>query len=150
MGHYSRELLIELSPRIHSYKVIDKFVSKKVDPFEYSMFCIWWSPPIIARMLCYPLLRMQNRAILGEVTNSVADSVADTVTDSVMSWSTSIGSMMKRMFHGVMGNTTRFMTEVQMMELFGLWSLIRISHKRQYSQLKYTQDTDECMICYRK
>lgn len=146
--HYSREFLIELSPRIHSYKVIDKFISKRVDPFEYSMFCIWWSPPIIARMLCYPLLRMQNRAILGG--DRTLNVVSDAVADSVISWSASIGSMMKRMFHGVVGNTTRFMTEVQMMELFGLWSLIRISHKRQYSQLKYEQDTDECMICYRK
>ena len=35
-----------------------------------------------------------------------------------------------------------------MAELLGLWSLIRISHLKQYGQLKYEQDTDECTICY--
>merc|ERR1719295_2247959 len=108
------------------------------------MFCIWWTPPILCRMVTYPLIKMQNRAILGGGF-PIMDHL---VTDSVTSWSAKIGSVLKRLFHGVVGNTTRFMTEIQMAELFGLWSLIRISHIAQYKQLKYEQETDECTICY--
>lgn len=112
--HYSREILIHFSPRIHSYKLIDRFVSKRKDPFEYSMFCIWWTPPILCRLVVYPLIKMQNRAIIGGAGNGMDQLVTDSVTDSVTSWSAKVGSMMKRMFHGVVGNTTRFMTEIQM------------------------------------
>eukprot|EP00484_Ammonia_sp_Unknown_P002861 CAMPEP_0197058450 /NCGR_PEP_ID=MMETSP1384-20130603/108152_1 /TAXON_ID=29189 /ORGANISM="Ammonia sp." /LENGTH=134 /DNA_ID=CAMNT_0042493207 /DNA_START=291 /DNA_END=695 /DNA_ORIENTATION=+ len=57
-------------------------------------------------------------------------------------------NVLKTVFHGVIGNTTRFMTEIQMAELFGLWSLIRVAHEAQYKQLVFEQAHNECAICY--
>ena len=137
--HYSREILIEISPKIHSWRIVNKYLSKKNDPFEYSMFCIWWIPPVICRVICYPLIKLQNRYIMG-------DQIVSMISNT--KWRDNLLYGLKTMFHGVIGNTTRFMTEIQMAELFGLWSLIRFAHCEQYKLLIFEQSHRECAICY--
>ena len=149
MIHYSREYLIEISPKIHANRFVNRYLSKKHDPFEYSMFCIWWIPPILCRVVCYPLIKLQNQCII-EDKIGFNDYVFPLFLDYIKMkrLKLDIYEMMKTIFHGVVANTTRFMTEIQMAELFGLWSLIRVAHKSQYKQLIYQQEHTECAICY--
>lgn len=143
--HYIRELFIEIAPMLHSQRWLSR-LSNRSEPFEYIML-VWWIPPLLARIVTYPLLKMQTTSIvLGQYQYRPWRQLAESWTRGGVA---GLWPWLKGLFFGCSSNTSRYTLETQMCELFGLWALIRKAYCCKYEELLFVQDKSaECPLCY--